>query len=146
MSELKKSLYGLVVAPILWYQLLWAALNKLEMTASKHDPCLVLRKDLIVICYVDDLGIQAPKKEVVNEPVVSSSLSSLFLGSFLLSLKKPILLTANCTVLVAWVVLPFFIHIFSFVYSPTLRRKKNAIVDRLLTAYSLLTFVLYLAY
>jgi hypothetical protein len=28
---------------------------------------MLLRKDLIVICYVDDLGIQAPTKEIVDE-------------------------------------------------------------------------------
>ena len=28
-----------------------------------------MRKDLIVICYVDDLGIQAPKKEIVDDMI-----------------------------------------------------------------------------
>ena len=64
--KLKKSLYGLSVAPRLWYQHLWKALKRLGLTASKHDSCLLLRKDLIVICYVDDLGIQAPNKKVVD--------------------------------------------------------------------------------
>ena len=62
--KLKRSLYGLSVAPRLWYQHLWKALKELGLVASKHDPCLLFRKDLIVICYVDDLGIQAPKKEI----------------------------------------------------------------------------------
>ena len=65
--RLKKSLYGLSVAPRLWYQHLWKALKKLGLQQSKHDACLLLRKDLIVICYVDDLGIQAPTKEIVDE-------------------------------------------------------------------------------
>ena len=65
--KLKKSLYGLAVAPRLWYQHIWAALKELGLKASAHDPCLLLRKDLIVISYVDDLGIQAPKKEIVDE-------------------------------------------------------------------------------
>ena len=65
--KLKKSLYGLAVAPRLWYQHLWSALKELGLKVSDHDPCLLLRKDLIVICYVDDLGIQAPKKVIVYE-------------------------------------------------------------------------------
>ena len=65
--KLKKSLYGLSVAPRLWYQHLWNALKELGLVASKHDACLLLRKDLIVICYVDDLGIQAPTKDIVDQ-------------------------------------------------------------------------------
>ena len=65
--KLRKSLYGLAVAPRLWYQHLWKALKELGLEASKHDPCLLFRKDLIVICYVDDLGIQAPNKEIVDK-------------------------------------------------------------------------------
>ena len=65
--KLKKSLYGLAVAPRLWYQHLWKALKELRLLASKHNPCLLLRRDLIVICYVDDLGIQAPNKEIVDK-------------------------------------------------------------------------------
>ena len=65
--RLKKSLYGLAVAPRLWYQHLCKALKDLGLKESKHDPCLMTRKDLIVICYVDDLGIQAPNKEIVDK-------------------------------------------------------------------------------
>ena len=46
-------------------------MQELGFKESKHDPCLLLlRKDLIVICYVDDLEIQAPKKENVDELIV----------------------------------------------------------------------------
>ena len=65
--KLKRSLYGLAVAPRLWYLHLLKALKELGLVPSKHDPCLMFRKDLIVICYVDDLGIQAPNKEIVDE-------------------------------------------------------------------------------
>ena len=65
--RLKKSIYGLSVAPRLWHQHLWKALEKLGLKQSKHDHCLLLRKDLIVICYVDDLGIQAPTQLIVDE-------------------------------------------------------------------------------
>ena len=65
--KLKRSLYGLAVAPRLWYLHLIKALKELGLVQSKHDPCLMFRKDLIVICYVDDLGIQAPNKKIVDE-------------------------------------------------------------------------------
>ena len=38
---------------------------------SKHDPCLMYRKDLIVICHVDDLGLQVPRKEIVDQLITS---------------------------------------------------------------------------
>ena len=67
--KLKKSLYGLAVAPRLWYEHLWNALKKQGLVQSSHDKCLLFRKDLIVICYVDDLGIQAPNKRIVDQLV-----------------------------------------------------------------------------
>ena len=65
--RLKRSIYGLSTAPRLWFKHLWTALEKLGLKQSKHDPCLLFRKDLIIICYVDDLGIQAPNKEIVDK-------------------------------------------------------------------------------
>ena len=55
--KLKKSLYGLSVAPRLWFEHLWKALKAEGFIQSKHDPCLLFRHDLIVVQYVDDLGI-----------------------------------------------------------------------------------------
>ena len=78
----------------------------------------------------------------VHESAVSSVLRLLFLGSMLLSLKNPILFTVNWTVLVALFVSPFFLQYFGFVYSPTLRRKKNAIVESAPNACSLESLVL----
>ena len=65
--KLKRSIYGLSTAPRLWFKHLWSALEKLGLKQSKHDPCLLFRSDLIIICYVDDLGIQAPDKKIVDE-------------------------------------------------------------------------------
>ena len=65
--HLKKSIYGLSVAPRLWFQHLLTALKEEGLVQSKHDACLLYRKDLIVICYVDDLGLQAPRKEIVDD-------------------------------------------------------------------------------
>ena len=64
--RLKRSIYGLSTAPRLWFQHLWKALKGLGFKQSEHDACLLFRKDMIIICYVDDLGIQAPKKELVD--------------------------------------------------------------------------------
>lgn len=69
--RLKKSLYGLSVAPRLWFQHLLKALKGEGLIQSKHDPCLMYRKDLIVICHVDDLGLQVPRKEIVDQLIAS---------------------------------------------------------------------------
>ena len=67
--KLHKSIYGLSVAPRLWFEHLWKALKSLGLKQSAHDPCLLFREDLIVICYVDDLGFQAPNQGVIDEVV-----------------------------------------------------------------------------
>ncbi|KAI2495282.1 hypothetical protein MHU86_19253 [Fragilaria crotonensis] len=54
--RLLKSLYGLSVAPRLWYQHLSEALREEGFKACANDPCL-LYKDTMVVLYVDDLGI-----------------------------------------------------------------------------------------
>jgi hypothetical protein len=64
--RLKKSIYGLSVAPRLWFKHLLEALKREGLTQSKHDACLLFRRNLIVICYVDDLGIQAPCESIVD--------------------------------------------------------------------------------
>ena len=69
--SLKKSIYGLSVAPRLWFQHLLIALKEEGLQQSKHDPCLLYRKDLIVICYVDDLGLQVPHKRIVDQLISS---------------------------------------------------------------------------
>ena len=69
--HLKKSIYGLSVAPRLWFQHLLKALTSEGLVQSKYDPCLLYRNNLIVICYVDDLGLQVPKKEIADELIDS---------------------------------------------------------------------------
>jgi hypothetical protein len=68
--RLKKSIYGLSVAPRLWFEHLLKALKELGLRQSQHDPCLLYRKDLIVICHVDDLGLQVPKKEIIDQLIL----------------------------------------------------------------------------
>ena len=55
---LKKSLYGLSVAPRLWSQHLLSALKKEGFVASKYDSCLL---------YVDDAGVCAKNKHDIDE-------------------------------------------------------------------------------
>ena len=64
--RLKRSLYGLSIAPRLWYEHLFAALRDEGFVPSSIDPCLLLRKDMIIICYVDDGGIASVCKSNVD--------------------------------------------------------------------------------
>ena len=64
--RLKRSLYGLSVAPRLWFQHLWEALKGEGFKQSDHDPCLMFTKDLIVIQYVDDLGIAGKDMKTID--------------------------------------------------------------------------------
>jgi hypothetical protein len=55
------------MAPRLWFQYLLKALKGEGIKQTKQDPHLMYHKDLIIICHVNDLGIQSPRKEVINE-------------------------------------------------------------------------------
>ena len=52
-----KSLYGLSVAPKLWYQLVLKALKAMGFKQSSIDPCLFFKANIFLIVYVDDVGI-----------------------------------------------------------------------------------------
>jgi hypothetical protein len=55
--RLLKSLYGLSVAPRLWYQHLREALHDCGFKQCANDPCLMYTTTIMVVVYVDDLGI-----------------------------------------------------------------------------------------
>ena len=64
--KLKKSLYGSRLAPKNWYNHLRTALiTELHFTESKIDPCLLYKKDMLIVLYVDDAGIAAPTKDII---------------------------------------------------------------------------------
>ena len=65
--RLKKSQYGLTVAPWLWHQKLIAALKEMGYTQSKQDQCLLYKKDSLVIVYVDDVGVATPTSELIDQ-------------------------------------------------------------------------------
>ena len=55
--RLLKSLYGLTVAPRLWYQHLTQALLDFGFKPTVDDPCFLVTGTLMIVLYVDDLGI-----------------------------------------------------------------------------------------
>jgi hypothetical protein len=65
--RLKKSLYGLAIAPKMWWTYVSKAILDLGLTSSEHDPCLFFKKDLMVVLYVDDAGIAAPNHGLIDE-------------------------------------------------------------------------------
>ena len=58
--QLKKSLYGLSIAPKLWYQYLCKGLIEGNFQQSAHDECLFFKSNMIIFLYVDDYGIASP--------------------------------------------------------------------------------------
>ncbi|KAF7573884.1 hypothetical protein PtrM4_055070 [Pyrenophora tritici-repentis] len=55
--ELKRALYGLKDAPLLWYKHLKETLIKLGLKPVKDVPCLFTNERLIVFFYVDDIVV-----------------------------------------------------------------------------------------
>ena len=55
------------MAPKHWYDHLRSALiDKLGFTESAIDPCLLYKKNLLLVLYVDDLAMAAPDMETIN--------------------------------------------------------------------------------
>ena len=64
--KLIKSLYGLTIAPRLWYQHLFKGLIAAGFTQCKEDSCLLYKTNMIIVVYVDDLGVGAANKEDID--------------------------------------------------------------------------------
>ena len=64
--KLVKSLYGHVVAPLLWYKHISSYFKKLGLKQSTFDPCLWYGRGLMLVQYVDDMGISAKKQEDID--------------------------------------------------------------------------------
>ena len=69
--KMLKSLYGDVRAPRLWFEHLFRALLKLGFVQSKHDPCLLYKKGLMAVFYVDDAGIAAKDHKDIDSLIKS---------------------------------------------------------------------------
>jgi hypothetical protein len=57
--KIKRNLYGLVQASRNWFLKLSAIYERLGFKQSKSDPCLFLRKDMIIVLYTDDCLLYA---------------------------------------------------------------------------------------
>jgi hypothetical protein len=57
--KLKRNLYGLVQASLNWFLKLSSIYERLRFKQTKSDPCLFLRKDMIIIFYTDDCLLYA---------------------------------------------------------------------------------------
>ena len=69
--KLKKNLYGLKDAAHNWFQMLSKGLtgSKLGFKPSSIDPCVFLRKDAIMLTWVDDCLIFSKDLKVVTQIV-----------------------------------------------------------------------------
>jgi Reverse transcriptase (RNA-dependent DNA polymerase) len=65
--RLVKSLYGLSVAPRLWFEHLSRALKAIGLTQSRYDQCLFYSKCLMLGVYCDDGCIVAESQAAVDE-------------------------------------------------------------------------------
>ena len=64
--KLRKSLYGHKVAPLLWFKYISKAFEELGLKQSEYDPCLWYKDDMMLVQYVDDCGIAAPSKDIID--------------------------------------------------------------------------------
>ena len=62
----EKSLWSLV-PPRLWSQHLLSALKKEGFIASKHDSCLLIKPNMLIVLYVNDAGVCAKNKHDIDE-------------------------------------------------------------------------------
>ena len=60
--KLQKALYGLRQSPLLWQRELTSTLTNLGFKAVPQEPCIMMRDDILVFFYVDDIVV-AYKKE-----------------------------------------------------------------------------------
>jgi hypothetical protein len=65
--RLNKSIYGLSVAPKLWHEHLFKALQQDGFVPSQYDPCLLFKKNMMLVVYADDIGIASKIPEDVDE-------------------------------------------------------------------------------
>jgi hypothetical protein len=55
--KLRKALYRLIIAPLLWFTYLAVSLEKLSLSPIGDALCVFANKDLIVFFFVDDIAI-----------------------------------------------------------------------------------------
>jgi hypothetical protein len=65
--QLKKNLYGCKQAARNWFKYLTSGLLSQGFVQSKHDPCLFLRHDCLMVVYTDDCLIFARDDNIIND-------------------------------------------------------------------------------
>jgi hypothetical protein len=65
--KLKRNLYGLVQASRNWFLKLRKIYERLGFKQSKSDPCLFLRKDMIIVLYTDDCLLYAKNTSTIDK-------------------------------------------------------------------------------
>jgi Reverse transcriptase (RNA-dependent DNA polymerase) len=67
--KLKKSLYGLKIAPKLWFEHLSDRLKKMGFRQSRYDPCLFFRGPVTLCMWVDDVCLCAKTQEQIKQVI-----------------------------------------------------------------------------
>ena len=76
--KLKRALYGLKNAPLLWYKHLKQTLIRLGLRPVKDVPCLFINERLIVFFYVDDIVVLAHPDYLDDHCRFETQLSSVY--------------------------------------------------------------------
>ena len=69
--ELKSSLYGLKQSSANWYDCLKKGLERRGFKESKSDPCVFIKKGMIILTYVDDCILISDKTEMLEQFMTS---------------------------------------------------------------------------
>ena len=67
MISLKSSLYWLKQSSANWYEYLKKGLERGGFRESKADPCVFMKKGMIILTYVDDCILIVNKKETLDQ-------------------------------------------------------------------------------
>ena len=64
--RLNKSVYGLKVAPKLWFEHLKRGLVELGFKSSSYDECLLYREGMLLVVFVDDCGLAVSDPSMID--------------------------------------------------------------------------------
>ena len=64
--RLNKSVYGLKVAPKLWFEHLKRGLVELGFKSSSYDECLLYHKGMLLVVFVDDCGLAVSDPSMID--------------------------------------------------------------------------------
>ena len=67
--KLDYALYGIIEAANLWYNDLQKSHVQQGFKVNPHDPCIVTKKDIQKLCYVDDIANRADSKDILDKHI-----------------------------------------------------------------------------